>query len=380
MKIDNLYEGQVIKNYKELCGLLEEKVANGGRNKNLQLKEFERYFSYHKEGNKFIIDEIYKEPKQKVENRGTNGKYSDDIQVLILNLLAQSKDKCVLLSTGQLFKKLNMTNANYTVGRRNIPKLSEITEVSQDECYEFYNYTQSSLKQKVETALNRLRCRSLVIWSKCYTVVKRDGERNTLGEIKITKSDSSDSENPKKTGYFKYKEVHREATVVEASLILEIERKVMERHHWDNMADIFLTGNWKTFKSEVNYELQEQANIEYYYETYKIIFNVKDVTEYLLKNNELEVVETNLNENIKDMITTKADTSHKNATSKEYNGEQMSAKDWMRSDKDYIVGMEVLTDTVIDRNARDITDELKKSPKPLDVLSKSDGSNGDLPF
>ena len=68
MKIENLEIKQVVKNYKELCNILNEKVK-GGKSKQLQLKDFERYFKYHKEGNKFIIDQIYNKPKKKINNR-----------------------------------------------------------------------------------------------------------------------------------------------------------------------------------------------------------------------------------------------------------------------------------------------------------------------
>jgi hypothetical protein len=57
----------IIKNYKELCAILEIKIASR-KQKILQLKELERYVSYHKNGNKFIIDEIYNIPKEKINN------------------------------------------------------------------------------------------------------------------------------------------------------------------------------------------------------------------------------------------------------------------------------------------------------------------------
>ena len=68
MKFENLHEGQVFKNYKELCKLLEIKCA-GGNQKKVQLKELDRYCSYHKDGHKYIIDKIYNERKDKVDCR-----------------------------------------------------------------------------------------------------------------------------------------------------------------------------------------------------------------------------------------------------------------------------------------------------------------------
>lgn len=69
MKIENLKEGMKIKNYRALCELLEEKTK-AGNSKISQLREFERYFAYHKDKNAFIIDKIYNEPKQKIYGKG----------------------------------------------------------------------------------------------------------------------------------------------------------------------------------------------------------------------------------------------------------------------------------------------------------------------
>ena len=67
----------VIPNYRKLCKLLDLKTL-GGNAKMAQLKELERYLKYHKEGNKFIIDEICDIILDKVdarkETKGNNRK------------------------------------------------------------------------------------------------------------------------------------------------------------------------------------------------------------------------------------------------------------------------------------------------------------------
>ncbi|KQC91222.1 hypothetical protein AM596_15810 [Clostridium perfringens CP4] len=64
MEIENLTEGMEIKNYKELCNILNIKVSDGNSKKK-QLNELERYCSYHRNGFKYIIDEIFEIPKPK---------------------------------------------------------------------------------------------------------------------------------------------------------------------------------------------------------------------------------------------------------------------------------------------------------------------------
>ena len=68
MKIENLKEGLIVKNYKEMCLLLGEEERTGN-SKISQLKEWKRHFGFYKEGNKFIITEIYDEPKNKEDGR-----------------------------------------------------------------------------------------------------------------------------------------------------------------------------------------------------------------------------------------------------------------------------------------------------------------------
>lgn len=57
MKIENLKVGMVIKNYKVLCELLEMPIQSGS-SKKAQINVLSNCCKYHKEGQKFIIDEI----------------------------------------------------------------------------------------------------------------------------------------------------------------------------------------------------------------------------------------------------------------------------------------------------------------------------------
>ena len=52
--------GQVFKNYKELCFFLGEK-EKGGEGKKAQFARWQHSFSFHKEGHKIVIDEVYKD-------------------------------------------------------------------------------------------------------------------------------------------------------------------------------------------------------------------------------------------------------------------------------------------------------------------------------
>ena len=76
--------GQILKSYKEVCEILDVKPTNG-KGKKSHIKDFERYCTYHKQGNKFIIDEVFETPKPKIDGRSegnnTNEKYSSQYNI-----------------------------------------------------------------------------------------------------------------------------------------------------------------------------------------------------------------------------------------------------------------------------------------------------------
>lgn len=67
-KVKELYVGQEFKNYKIFCKFMDEepKKANS---KISQIKEWNRYFLFKKEGQKIIITKIFDIPKDKIDNR-----------------------------------------------------------------------------------------------------------------------------------------------------------------------------------------------------------------------------------------------------------------------------------------------------------------------
>ena len=62
---------QIFNSYRDLCNYLGESIK-GGNAKKSQIKEWERYFSYKKDGNKFIITEVFDTPQEKIDKRGGN--------------------------------------------------------------------------------------------------------------------------------------------------------------------------------------------------------------------------------------------------------------------------------------------------------------------
>lgn len=67
-----LKQNQIFNNYKEICEFLSEPSHQGGKQRQLQLKDWERYFRWKKQGYKFIITEVFDTPQEKIDKRGGN--------------------------------------------------------------------------------------------------------------------------------------------------------------------------------------------------------------------------------------------------------------------------------------------------------------------
>lgn len=67
-----LKQNQIFNNYKEICKFLGEPSYQGGKQRQLQLKDWERYFRWEKQGYKFIITEVFDIPQEKIDKRGGN--------------------------------------------------------------------------------------------------------------------------------------------------------------------------------------------------------------------------------------------------------------------------------------------------------------------
>ena len=91
MKMNNL-ELKEYKNYKVICNTLGENIK-GGKSKRLQLKDWERYFEWKKEGYKFIVTEIYNKPLPKPkDNRGKSKGSRNNNIIDIPNFKVDRKD------------------------------------------------------------------------------------------------------------------------------------------------------------------------------------------------------------------------------------------------------------------------------------------------
>lgn len=371
MNTNDLKAGQTIKNYKVLCTDFLEVEPTKGNGRNYHFKELERFCTYHKEGQKIIIDEVFNEIKEKVDMRkseniserdnrhnGNNSFYNEDIQKLLLLLMASSTiDNEIILPISILLNKLSMINYNYSLGRRNQDKLSEILEIDEKYINEFYDSTHSSLRSSLETSLNSLSKKALLRWQTVRMVCKKVAvvKYNELDEIEV----DMDTDRVQ----YSIQEEYNLATKEQDLIILEAEKFVLDLLGYESINEIIKHGLIDEFYKQVYKIVQKKANIKYYFNGYKLIFNRKDVISALEKYGEdLEPVRVELNNKVKEKTLDNAikrqEKSEKD-TYCDFGEKHKTPRQKMRMSDDYLKNIQLIIDTVIDLKAKNIRNKLK---------------------
>lgn len=173
MNINNLYDGQVIKNYKELCEVLEIKTTTGCSKKS-QLNELITYCKYIKEGNKFMIQEVYKNPMITINDLSKRSKYIKPLANIIVEYLYNNPSDLKEVPISKLFVMLGITNNNYNSANYYRKELSQLYDIRLASIYYFYSNTRIEFKNIIERCLNNLKNRRVMNWYKVIMIKEDD--------------------------------------------------------------------------------------------------------------------------------------------------------------------------------------------------------------
>lgn len=164
IKVESLTPGKTFKNYKILCGELGLEIKRSGDSRKTQFRELERYCTYSKVGHSIIIDKVYEQPLQKEKRKGNNTVYSELIQLLILDMLAQSKNGNMSISKGMLIKSVSLVNHNYKYCFEKRKSLAKYINTDTEIVNDFYDSSNNSFKKAIEQALNKLVEKRLIMY------------------------------------------------------------------------------------------------------------------------------------------------------------------------------------------------------------------------
>lgn len=256
MKIENLKEGMILKNYKELCSVLEIEPTKKANNQRLaQFKQLNRFCEFHKEGHKIIIDTVFKEVKEKVDgrNKGNNNELSRNIRYVVLHLCNKNKLKNkseIGYSKTFLYSYCGMINENYRESKGNKCAFAEYLNVEKLAIDECFDYTDNRMGQALRRALSVLTNYNKALGYRYgYNYVMKD-------EI-----------------------CHHTADIELENIIRDTENKVMKQMGLKKYDKVFESGKWNEFKFKVIHYLKTEhtlyfGDLKYYYNS--IVLNYKD--------------------------------------------------------------------------------------------------------
>lgn len=292
--------GMVVKNYREMCRILNEQIC-GGDSKKAQLKEWARYFLWEKKGQKFIILDIYDEPLPKEDGRANRNIYVQYIEVILMKILAKQRDSKTpfYITTNQMWKLLGMINNNY----KNI-SLDELNDripdykVTSFDMNKFYQRCNQRLRKILFSSLDRLQGKALIKYDIEIVIVYMD-EHNEV--------------------------VYEPANDEQTKCVLKAERKALLDMKLETIRQVYAKFKDTEFFSRMNTYLQEWYGWEYSFNRIKINYNKSDVLatvhkdEIKLKNDfeEMKLQRLGLNDRVVEALyknaQVMAENKHKQA-------------------------------------------------------------------
>lgn len=287
--------------YKKMCNLLGIDTYTGKQKQN-QLEELQRYFDYNKEGTKYIITEIYKEPLPKEYKYPANAIYIQYIECILLQYLSLQKENNTYISAQRLWLQLGMINDKFIENdnNKNNDQLLELSPyMTNYDIYNFYKRCRSKLSDILNKSLESLSKRYLIKYNKTYMIIRRD-------ENGIERCE--------------------EANVDELEEILKIERETLQEYELQNEQQIFLMNLTTRFYRSMNNKCNERHGWDKVFKCYHIIYNKKNVIE-ALPADKIALQKSTLNSKIIDSINTQAQNLYnRSITNKEIIEEDLMNK------------------------------------------------------
>ena len=300
--------GMTIKNYKELCVLLDEEIKTG-KAKQLQLKNWKRYFDWEKDGQKFIITDIYDTPlpKEDLRRKGNNSIYKNYIELILLQYLSKQEGYKKTFTKRNWLELLGMINSKY--GKEPKIKLKQLdNSITDQEITLFYIRSNKKLERVLHDALRNLQKEKLIIVEFETVIVSIDA----LGkEHRFLAND-----------YQKKKILHTERYIL---------KNVMQ---YENMFYVYIKNKSKEHYGKVNEKLNEMYGWKYYYKQIKIIYEKPDIVD-AISSKEIMLQKEILNSKIVDFLNDNAKKVYEKKEKEYDDALEEYLNDWI-GDKDYL--------------------------------------------
>ncbi len=328
--------GMVIKNYKELCTILNEETKTG-KAKQLQLKNWKRYFDWEKDGQKFIIVDVYDTPlpKEDLRKKGNNSIYKNYIELILLQYLSKQEGYRKTFTKRNWLELLGMINSKY--GKEPKMKLKQLDYcINDQEITLFYIRSNKKLERVLHDALSNLQREKLIIVEYETVIVSVDE---------------------------KGKEHRFIANDYQKKKILQTERYILKNvMQYKNMFYVYIKNKSNEYYNKVNEKLNELYGWKYYYKQIKIIYDQPNIVD-AIPSKEIMLQKEILNSKIVEFLNDNAKNVYEKKEKEyeyaldEYLNDWIGDKEYLRNrikvpntwkyPKAYIEAQRILTDELI---------------------------------
>lgn len=264
MNLTNIKAKQEVQSYKALCSLLDEPIKTSNAKK-AQLKEWERYFKFHKKkGDRYVIviDEIYETPLP--ERMRVDDIYSALVQVILCDYLRMPDklvDGSLIVTKKQLYEICGMVNERYVVqpdkdiAIEDFERSNQLTHQSSKWLLNEFNMrVNSRLSNIIYKVLTRLKKKKYIMFDDYFVItekvngvaVKREAnghERNAYLNIcqKV-----KNEQNITYINDYNSKEFYN-----------AVRKKIQEEYRWDDCYQ-YIRINYADNFTQINYELSKK--------------------------------------------------------------------------------------------------------------------------
>lgn len=316
MELTEVTKDTVFKNYRDMCSQLNLDVK-GGRGKEFQLKELDRYFTLEKKGNSLIVISVNHTPLEK--QMGQTELLSNAL-LCYMKREYESGNNVLFMNSAYAMKILDMVNANYGKYKYDYKALSEEIGVVVDHVEDFYKTVDNTFEKAITRIMKVIQChQSCLMFSK-----------GTIVSV-INNGDIS----------------YRFATIEDSNAILKAEEFAYEILNMHSLQDLLSSGMYSLFKDECYSYLRANYDnsIVSYFLGYRIVIGDNIST---LRVQELLPKVATPNANVIEQQIKNAKQRHSRSINKHYFSRREIDK--IRATEDYVEEQEKIIKTVIQKS------------------------------
>lgn len=277
LDLSQIEEGMIIKNYKELCSLLNLPICTGC-SKQTQLREISRYIDILKteNNNSYIVLEIYDNPIPS----NVKSKYTQFIQDILLNYLAEENKHVIYLNKNELIRILGLANNKYIEYKKDKDKLLRIAD--DYNISEFYKRCDAKILSILESSLKSLKKRLLLDYSDAYKIYYLNSHN----------------------GYD-----YKIADIEEHRYILDVKKRVLNELGLHSEYQVYINNHLKDkYYKRINEIVEDEMCWEGIFQCYQIIYNQHHIVK------ELSDERYRLNHEVKKAIDIQAEKKFEDTT------------------------------------------------------------------